>query len=137
MVLLKEADVEKAIRHYLRDKGFKLEQKSNKGVDIRANKLGYTLFVEVEGNARNKRDPLKSRSARYTHFYRCVGQICARMGEGNEKSRYAIGLPDDDKYREYVGKVRKAFELLDVNVLWVHENNTVRVEMTGRAQLGL
>jgi len=54
LVLLKEADVEKAIRHYLRDKGFKLEQKSNKGVDIRANKLGYTLFVEVEGNARTR-----------------------------------------------------------------------------------
>lgn len=127
--MLREIRVERAIRRYLRDDDFDVEpRKSNTGVDIRARKAGRTWFVEVEGNARKNGAPLKSPSARYTHFYRCVGQICRRIGEGDENSRYAIGLPEDEKYREYVGTVKKAFRLLGIHVFWVGENNAVSMK---------
>ncbi len=129
MVLLREATVEKVIRRYLKDSGFEVEpRRSNTGVDIKAVKAGRVWFVEVEGNARKNGAPLKSPSARYTHFYRCVGQICRRIGDGDERSRYAIGLPEDEKYHEYVQTVRKAFRLLGVSVFWIGENNTVRMK---------
>ena len=118
--------MEKVLRRHLEDNGFEVEpRKSNTGVDIRARKAGHTWFVEVEGNARKNGMLLKSPSARYTHFYRCVGQICKRIGEGDERSRYAVGLPEDEKYREYVWTVTKAFLLLGVRIFWVGRNDVV------------
>ena len=129
LVLLREIKVEEAIRRYLEEDGFDVAPRiSNTGVDISARKAGRTWYVEVEGNARKDGAPLKSPSARYTHFYRCVGQICRRIGEGDEKSRYAIGLPEDEKYRAYVGTVKKAFRLLDVHVIWVGGDGAVSVK---------
>ena len=128
MVLLRERTVERAIRRHLKDIGFDVEPREKPtGVDIRAHRSGHIWFVEVEGNARKNGAPLKSPSARYTHFYRCVGQICRRIGEGDQKSRYAVGLPVDERYQEYVKTVKRAFRLLGVKVIWVSANSEVRM----------
>jgi len=126
LVLLRERRVERILRNHFVREGFMVEPRTiPTGVDIKMKSSHRRWFVEVEGNARKDGKPLKSKSARYTHFYRCVGQICMRMQEGDERSGYAIGLPEDEVYRRYVKTVENALRLLRVKVFWANANGTV------------
>jgi hypothetical protein len=76
--------------------------------------------VEVEGNAREDGKPLSSPSARYTHFYRCLGQICIDIGRSTKGTLFEIGLPLDPLYKRYTRIAAKAMKLLGVKkIYWV------------------
>lgn len=118
MTLLREIQVENAIRKFLREKfGDENVQtrESPRGVDIcYVNDLGEVCQVEVEGNANKDLKPLRSASARYTHFYRCLGQICKDIGLSAEGTIFEIGLPVDSVYEAYVRTALRAFKLLGI-----------------------
>lgn len=132
MILLREAQVESILRDYFRRRGFQVpDRKTNTGVDIRLiGRKGREWFVEVEGNAGPDGKPLKSTSARYTHFYRALGQICRRYGEGGMKARYGVGFPWDEVYREYVKSAEIPLALLKTRIFWVMDDGSVRPTRT-------
>jgi len=87
--------------------------KTQHGVDIEAtDESGTPYFIEVEGNKKPDGRPLTS-SQKYTHFLRAVGQICIRM---EQDGVYALGLPFDTLYGEYLQRILYARKLLDLKV---------------------
>ncbi len=88
---------------------------------------GKLLLVEVQGNKKPNGNPLTS-SQRYTHYYRCIGTLCKRINEFGEDNEFAIGLPEDHKYRLYVSRTSKALKRLKFKIFWVYENEEVRLQ---------
>ena len=130
MALLREKDVEAAIRGYLASSGNEVRPRASYfGADIIfADRDGKKWECEVMGNANLQGGPLKSRSGRYTHFYRCIGQICRRFGD-DPGCGLAVGLPRDEKYKEYLDAFRPALRRLDVTrVFWVEPDLVVSEE---------
>lgn len=124
--LFSELDVEKAIRRYLANNGFDVEERARShGVDILAHKKGKTYYIEVEGNKKPNGHSFTP-SQKYTHLLRVVGQICLRM-EDNPKGMFLIGLPEDEYYTSGVKKLKTAMKRLGVTVLFVNNASQVHV----------
>ena len=116
--LLSEDETEILIRRYLKSKNYLVkERKTRHGVDIKAtDETGTPYFIEVEGNKKPDGRPLTS-SQKYTHFLRAVGQICMRM---EQDGVYALGLPFDTLYSEYLQRTLNASKLLGLKVFVVY-----------------
>jgi hypothetical protein len=118
--LLSEKDTEILIRKYLKLKNFNVkDRKTAHGVDIEAiDEFGISYFIEVEGNKKPDGRPLTS-SQKYTHFMRAIGQICMRM---DKDGVYALGLPFDTLYCDYLRRTLKARHLLGLKTYMVYPN---------------
>jgi len=124
--LLREEEVEKAIREYLKRNAFDVKERTAmQGVDIFASKNGKSYYVEVEGNRKPNGAPLTT-AQKYTHLLRAVGQICLRMNEDPD-GEFILGLPEDDYYRNKVEKLATALKKLNVKVFFVKGTEPVAV----------
>ena len=129
---MKEQAVERYLRKYLENKGWKIRKAPKKigehGVDIHAwhSKWRRLLFIEVKGGSgKHKHQELHSA------FYNVLGQIISRMDiQGNDPKKariYAIGIPYGwlRVYKNKVKKMKYAWRLLKLRVFLVKEGGTV------------
>jgi hypothetical protein len=141
--LVSEAEVVQGIEEFFNKQGYKTEEKhlKGKGIDLRLSKNGVQHIFEMEGNKnpspeeahyptwRNKpRNRNFSTSQKYTHYYRSIAQICARMK--NNKGKFYIGLPKGDKYYEKkVDETSEGLKRLGITIVWYDKKSkTVTME---------
>ncbi|MHB8136250.1 MAG: hypothetical protein ACYDH1_18740 [Anaerolineaceae bacterium] len=124
---LKENEVEKILRTFLTEKGWKLTNLPKSvgchGCDITAwhPKWRKVLLVEVKGNGKAEHQ------TKHNSFYTLLGQILSRMDiEGNnpKKARiYAIAIPVEweDVFRNKIKKMTFGWKLLKLKIFLVSE----------------
>ncbi len=123
--MLIESQVEKYLREYLVEKGWKIDKPEKKrgehGCDIVAShpKWRKKYFIEVKGSGK------AALQMKHSGFYMLIGQIVSRMGiEGNgqNKSRYyAIAVPAEweKTFKNKIKEMRYAWKLLKLKVFLV------------------
>jgi len=129
---MKEQVVERHIRKYLTDKGWKIrrapKRKGEHGVDIHAwhPKWRRLLYIEAKGGSgKHKHQEI------HNAFYNVLGQVISRMNkQGNHPKRariYAIGIPYIwlNVFRKKVQKMKYAWRLLKLRTFLVKEDGTV------------
>lgn len=129
---MREQTVERYIRKYLENKGWKIRKAPKRvgehGVDIHAwhPKWRKLLYVEVKGGSgKHKHQEIHSA------FYNVLGQIISRMDKGGnnpKKARiYAIGIPYPwlRVFRNKIKKMKYGWRLLKLRVFLVKANGEV------------
>lgn len=132
MKTLKEPYVEAAVRAYLKEKGWKLQnqqkQKGEHGPDIRAfnRKLSRTIIIEAKGESKSYKPQYQA-----TALPTLLGQILSRMdkqGNDAQKSRiYAIAAPKswEKALKKKAKEMRYVWGLLKLKVFLVNGKNKV------------
>lgn len=131
--ILDENDVVNDMKEFLKTQGYKIKNSCNtnqKGVDIVAEKAGQELWVEAKGGTSSKKN-----SSRYglpfttnqvkVHVSRAVYQALSAL-DSDENPESAIALPDDEKHRQEIEKVRKSLEKLGIGVYFVSKERGVQ-----------
>jgi Holliday junction resolvase-like predicted endonuclease len=124
-ILLNEKEVENRIRDFLKSKGFRVEERNKpQGIDIVAfDDENKKYFIEVEGNKKPNGESLAT-NQKYTHFFRAIGQICMRM---NEEGVYALVLPYDKTYLNYIDKIKVAKEKLNLKIFLIEKDLNIKI----------
>lgn len=121
--LFREYEIENIIRSYLQSQGIRVDRKKYHGADIQGeDQSGRHYVVEVEGNQKPDGRPLDKRQ-KYTHFHRAFGQICSRLND--DSTVYALGLPFEADYIEYVHATNIARRKLDLRLYFVDNERSV------------
>ena len=131
--ILDENDVVNDMKEFLKTQGYKIKNSCNtnqKGVDIVAEKGEQELWVEAKGGTSSKKN-----SSRYglpfttnqvkVHVSRAVYQALSAL-DSDENPQSAIALPDDEKHRQEIDKVRKSLEKLGIVVYFVSKERGVQ-----------
>lgn len=131
--ILDENDVVSNMIKFLENEGYKIVTRCNtneKGVDIVAEKGDKKLWVEAKGGTSSKKN-----SSRYglpfttnqvkVHVSRAVYQALSAL-DSDENPQSAIALPDDEKHRQEIEKVRKPLEKLGIVVYFVSKERGVQ-----------
>ncbi|RGI29678.1 restriction endonuclease [Melissococcus sp. OM08-11BH] len=131
--ILDENDVVNDMKEFLKTQGYKIKNSCNtnqKGVDIVAEKGEQELWVEAKGGTSSKKN-----SSRYglpfttnqvkVHVSRAIYQALSAL-DSEENPQSAIALPDDEKHRQEIEKVRKSLEKLGIDVYFVSKERGVQ-----------
>ena len=128
----KESQIEKYIRNYLTEKGWKTTNSAKSvgehGVDITAwHPIWRKIYlIEVKGEGTSSKMQVK-----HSAFYNLLGQIISRMDiEGNSPNKaryYAIGIPKkwEDTFKNKIKKMKYSWKLLKLKVFLVDEEGVV------------
>ncbi len=129
---MKEQTVERYIRKYLENKGWKIRKAAKRigehGVDIHAwhPKWRRLLYIETKGGSgKHKHQEI------HNAFYNVLGQIISRMDiQGNDPKKariYALGIPYKwlNVFKRKIKKMKYGWRLLKLRIFLVKENGTV------------
>jgi hypothetical protein len=129
---MQEKTIEKHIRKFLVDKGWKIRKAPKRigehGVDIHAwhPKRRRVLFMEMKGGS-GKHKHAETHNA----FYNVLGQIISRMDiQGNHPKKgriYAIGIPCEwlRVFKNKIKKMKYGWRLLKLRVFLAKKNGEV------------
>lgn len=129
---MQEALVERHIRKYLIDKGWKIRKAPKRtgehGVDIHAwhPQWRRLLYIEVKGGSGKHKHP-----EMHNAFNTVLGQIVSRMDkEGNHPNKariYAIGIPYSwfGVFKKKIQKMKYGWRLLKLRTFLVEEDGGV------------
>jgi len=130
---MQEKTVERHIRKYLIDKGWKIRKAPKRvgehGVDIHAwhPKWRRLLYIEVKGGTSGRYKV----QAMHCAFYMVLGQIISRMSiQGNDPKRgriYAIGIPYSwlRIFKNKIKKMKYGWKLLKLRIFLVKTTGEV------------
>ena len=132
-VILSESEVENIIRKFLKKLGFIVKKRVKKqGIDIEAlSKSGEEFYFEVEGSKKPNGKPLTT-SQLYTHFHRCIGQICRRA---NKTSRCFVVLPKHNTYLKYSREMGEARKRLRIPFIFIENKDKLYILKPNSKQL--
>jgi hypothetical protein len=133
-----EGNVVKAIAVYLQTEGWNVQHTADtesreSGVDIRAQKEGKTLLVEVKGypskvyqRGVNQGQPKRTNPpTQARHWYGEVLLLAILRQEQFPEATVAIAFPKFPVYANFIRRTRHALFKLDIDVLIVDEFGTV------------
>ncbi len=137
--MLTESDVIKAVCDFLEGKGYKILQQlkeSEKGDDIIAVSADgrERVFIEAKGETSSRKTSAIygkpfSRGQVRVHvaeaFYRAAQKL---ENDGVNSISAGIALPDNQDHTEMVGRIKRALEILHIEVFWVSSEGLVEVE---------
>jgi len=125
--LLKEGKLELGIRKALLNLGIPPEiRKGKHGADIIRNKIPKYI-IEIKGNANNAGDEFASNTKDRT-FFSVIGDICKRLRPKKEHYTYLLAIPEDRKYRNFVGKILEFRKRISLVIIWCKSYSEFDVE---------
>jgi len=139
MPMLTENDVVEAISSYLRGQGCHIVQQrtaDQRGTDLIAECPGEIWHVEAKGSTSSKRNssrfglPFDTNQIN-SHVSRAIYtamKILGQQPDGN-RTRVALGLPNNDGHRRMVKPVQEALNLLGIAIFWVSDNRSRNVTL--------
>jgi hypothetical protein len=132
--VLTEDTVTGILERYLRADKWEIVSRApgrQSGIDLVAERDGIRLEVEAKGAGSS--DPQTARYGQefshaqvFTHVGEAILKALQFVSAG--RAQAAIALPDNDKHRTQVGRIRVALRRLGIIVFWVREDGAVTME---------
>jgi Holliday junction resolvase-like predicted endonuclease len=135
-----EGNVVNAIAAHLEEEGWRIVGRADthsreRGVDIRAEREGRVLLIEVKGfPSKHYRDPRRAGETKATaptlqaqHWYSHALLKAMRLQTAHPDATVALGFPDFPRYRSLFQETRVALQKLGVALFAVNEHGQVAV----------
>lgn len=135
-----EGNVNRLVKNFLEKSGFEIvkfnQDKKQKGHDIEAAKENQIIIVEskgypsdkyVSGDSKGEPKPTAPKLQSKHWFSDALFHLIVAKSE-NPKITIALGLPDMEKYHEYVNKIKYFKEQFGLVCYFVNEKGQVWVE---------
>ena len=130
--MITENEVVERVTSYLRDNGYEVSQSLGtyeKGVDIVAEKDGFTLYVEAKGATSSKEGSSRfgkgfDKNQVKTHVAMAI-LASMKILSSKPDAKAGIALPDNTDHRELIEETKPSLEKLGLIIFWVGEGSVL------------